>query len=33
VQQALASALPPPRKPPKGRPAPKLGRYRPLIDE
>ncbi|MGH3131779.1 MAG: IS21 family transposase, partial [Gaiellaceae bacterium] len=33
VQQALASALPPPRKCPEGRPAPKLGPYRPLIDE
>jgi transposase len=33
VRQALASALPPPRKPPERRPAPKLGPYRPLIDE
>ncbi len=33
VRQALASALPPPRKRPEGRPAPKLGPYRPLIDE
>ncbi len=33
VRQALASALPPPRKQPDGRPAPKLGPYRPLIDE
>jgi len=32
VRQALASALPPPRKRPEGRPAPKLGPYRPLID-
>jgi transposase len=33
VRQALASPLPPPRKQPEGRPAPKLGPYRPLIDE
>lgn len=33
VRQALAAALPPPRKHPQGRPAPKLGPYRPLIDE
>jgi transposase len=33
VRQALAAALPPPRKQPQGRPAPKLGPYRPLIDE
>jgi transposase len=33
VRQALASPLPPPRKRPEGRPAPKLGPYRPLIDE
>src|SRR5213592_266571 len=33
VRQALAAALPPPRKPPEGRSAPKLGPYRPLIDE
>jgi len=32
VRQALASALPPPRKPAEGRPAPKLGPYRALID-
>jgi transposase len=32
VRQALASAWPPPRKRPEGRPAPKLGPYRPLID-
>ena len=32
VRQALASALPPPRKRPERRPAPKLGRYRALID-
>jgi transposase len=33
VRQALASSLPPPRKQPEGRPAPKLGPYRALIDE
>ncbi len=33
VRQALVSALPPPRRRPEGRPAPKLGPYRPLIDE
>src|SRR5712691_10671420 len=32
VRQALASPLPPPRKQPERRPAPKLGPYRPLID-
>ncbi len=32
VRQALAAALPPPRKQAEVRPAPKLGRYRPLID-
>ena len=32
VRQALASPLPPPRKRPVGRPAPKLGEYRQLID-
>jgi transposase len=32
VRQALASPLPPPRKAPEQRPAPKLGPYRPLID-
>ena len=32
VRQALASPLPPERKRPEGRPAPKLGRYRKLID-
>src|SRR5438034_3258850 len=32
VRQALASPLPPPRKAPDRRPAPKLGPYRPLID-
>jgi transposase len=33
VRQALAAPLPPPRKWPERRPAPKLGPYRPLIDE
>jgi transposase len=33
VRQALASPLPLPRRRPQGRPAPKLGPYRPLIDE
>jgi transposase len=33
VRQALASALPPARRSPAGRPAPKLGAYRALIDE
>jgi transposase len=32
VRQALAAALPPPRKQPEGRAAPKLGAYRELID-
>lgn len=32
VRQALASPLPSPRKRPEGRPAPKLGSYRELID-
>jgi transposase len=32
VRQALASPLPLPRKRPEGRPAPKLGEYRELID-
>jgi hypothetical protein len=32
VRQALASPLPPKRKRPEGRPAPKLGPYRELID-
>jgi transposase len=32
VRQARAAALPPPRKRPEGRPAPKLGPYRGLID-
>jgi transposase len=33
VRQALASPVPPPRKRPEGRPAPKLGEFRALIDE
>jgi transposase len=32
VRQALASPLPLPRKRPEGRPAPKLGKHRELID-
>ena len=32
VRQALESPLPPPRKRPEGRPAPKLGEWRALID-
>ena len=32
VRQALAAALPPPRKRPESRPAPRLGVYRELID-
>ena len=32
VRQALSSAVPPERKRPVGRPAPKLGEYRELID-
>jgi transposase len=32
VRQALASPLPPPRKRPEGRPAPRLGAYRQVID-
>ena len=33
VRQALASAVPPPKRQPDSRPAPKLGEYRELIDE
>lgn len=33
VRQALASAVPPPKRAPQSRPAPKLGEYRELIDE
>jgi len=33
VRAALASPLPPARRTPVGRPAPKLGPYRALIDE
>lgn len=33
VRQALRSAVPPPKQAPKSRPAPKLGPYRPIIDE
>jgi transposase len=33
VRQALASPVPPPKRRPEYRPAPKLGRYRVLIDE
>ncbi|MCL2770427.1 MAG: IS21 family transposase, partial [Solirubrobacterales bacterium] len=33
VRQALASAVPPARKRPQERPAPKLGPYRALIDD
>src|SRR6516225_11653579 len=32
VRQALESAVPPARKRPEGRPAPKLGEFRELID-
>jgi transposase len=32
VRQALESPLPPPRKQPEGRPAPKLGEFRELVD-
>jgi len=33
VRQALKSAVPPPKRAPERRPAPKLGPYRPIIDE
>lgn len=33
VRQALKSAVPPPKRAPESRPAPKLGPYRPIIDE
>ena len=33
VRQALESAIPPPKRSPESRPAPKLGPYRPVIDE
>src|SRR5206468_9665071 len=33
VRQALESAIPPAKRPPESRPAPKLGPYRPVIDE
>src|SRR4051795_11287582 len=33
VRQALASAVPPAKRTPVGRPAPKLGPYRAIIDE
>jgi transposase len=32
VRQALESAIPPPKRPPESRPAPKLGAYRAVID-
>jgi hypothetical protein len=32
VRQALASAVPPPKRPPSSRPAPKLGAFRVVID-
>ena len=32
VRQALESAIPPPKRAPESRPAPKLGPYRPVID-
>ena len=33
VRQALKSAVPPPKRKPESRPAPKLGPYRPIVDE
>ncbi|HUP05736.1 MAG TPA: IS21 family transposase [Caldimonas sp.] len=33
VRQALESAIPPAKRPPESRPAPKLGRYREIVDE
>lgn len=33
VRQALESPVPPPKRPPSSRPAPKLGAYRALIEE
>ncbi|MGZ6669782.1 MAG: IS21 family transposase, partial [Solirubrobacteraceae bacterium] len=33
VRQALESAIPPAKRPPESRPAPKLGAYRAVIDE
>ena len=33
VRQALESAVPPPKRAPESRPAPKLGPYQPIIDE
>jgi transposase len=33
VRQALGSAVPPAKRPPQGRPAPKLGAYRAIVDE
>ncbi len=33
VRQALASPVPPPKRSPTSRPAPKLGAYRELIDQ
>ena len=33
VRQALESAIPPPKRAPGSRPAPKLGAYRAIVDE
>lgn len=33
VRQALESAIPPPKRAPESRPAPKLGAYRAIVDE